>query len=107
MNSQELMTELEEASHKLDYILSLRDEQDENNHRQAILQKYLLDIKTAISEVSDKINQAYDTIHPVEESDDSDYCDLYDKLLQDVNREKQFFQDFGPSIAWYTFLQSM
>lgn len=107
MSDQEVLNQLQEASGKLEYLLKLCDNDDTNNHRQAILKKYLKEITDGISEVSNKIIEAYEAINECETSEDSegDYIELYERLVEEAKRERQFIEDFGMSMTlWHMLL---
>jgi hypothetical protein len=99
----ELIDELRAASTKLNYLIGLCDQEDENKHRQVILKKYIKEIEQSIKEVSDKITEAYDSIHECELSDDSDtdYTELYLKLADQAKKDRQFIEDFGLSVVMW------
>lgn len=109
MNTDEIVDDLRQASSKLDYLVSLRDDSDTNKHRQAILFKYISEIKESIAEVSEKITEAYDAISDCEMSDDSNdssecYLELYSKLVEEAKKERKFIDDFGMSMMMWHML---
>ena len=113
MESQESMRELKDASEKLNYILSMKNQNrprhhnQQDTHRKVVIDKYLKDIKESISEVAGIVTEAYESIKTAEEGNEDAYKTLYESILDNVNKDKQFLNDMGPSIMWYSLFQHM
>ena len=109
-----MMQQLDEMSSKLNYIIHLKNETQSRSQTQsstqaykcAILLNYLKEIKKSISDVAEKIDDVYDTVQQYENDEHLDYKDLYDNLLKNINKEKQFMNAFGPYMTlWNTFVE--
>jgi hypothetical protein len=102
--SENIAAQLKGATVKLNYLLGLCDESDTNNHRQAILKKYMRDITDEIKEVIEKMDEAYTNVNMCEESEDTDksYSELFDKLRIQVIKDNDFMHDFAPIMTmWF------
>lgn len=101
-NDIQVMQDLESMFSKLNYIIQLKNTSGAQNseqleiHKCVILNNYLKEIKTSISEVAEKINDVYDVIQQYETSETLEYGDLYSELLLDIRKEKDFMNTFGP-----------
>ena len=108
VENDNLINDLNDAAAKLEYIIQLGNNNSSNsNIKQAIITKYLNEIKTNICNVTQKIDDAYTTLHDCETNNDLDYTTLFTQIQKDVNNEKNFINAFGPSITMWSLAHTL
>ncbi len=101
------LTNLQEVSRKLEYLIGLQEltkntNDPRENHKYAVLTHYLNEIQSSINDIAYEIDEMYDTVIEYQSGNTVDtFEDLYNDIRKDIRKDTDFMKAFGPyMVLW-------